>query len=102
MNDNVTLFSLTIHQYEYSDFFHLDITENVPHLGAGQAAGRKVALQTSGPRKMTETAVEESGLEAGTVAGPGPETGREPGECLQTDGIFVCRSTTWKWLHLCF
>lgn len=61
-------------------FSYLDTTENVPHLGDGQVAGRRVALRTSAPRKMTETAVEESGLGAGTAAGPGPETGKEPGE----------------------
>lgn len=63
-----------------SMFSYLDTTENVPHLGDGQVAGRRVALRTSAPRKMTETAVEESGHGAGTAAGHGPETGKEPGD----------------------
>lgn len=61
-------------------FSYLDTTENVPHLGDGQAAARRVAPRTSAPRKMTETAVEESGHGAGTAAGHGPEKGKEPGE----------------------
>lgn len=73
-------------------FSYLDTTENVPHLVDGRVAGRKVALRTSAPRKTTEIGVEESALEAGTAAGPGPETGKEPGESLQT-----CGNTAWRW-----
>lgn len=65
-------------------FSYSDTTENVPHLGDEQGAGRRVALQTSAPRKMTETAVEESGHGAGTAADHGPERGKEPGKCPQT------------------
>lgn len=65
-------------------FSFLDTTENVPHLGDGRVAGRKVALRTSAPRKTSEIGAEESALGAGTAAGPGPETGKEPGESLQT------------------
>lgn len=71
-------------------FSYLDTTENVPILGDGRVAGRKVVLRTSAPRKTTEIGVEESALEAGTAAGPGPETGKEPGESLQT-----CGNTAW-------
>lgn len=67
-------------------FSLLDTTENVPPLGDGQAAGPRVALRTSAPRKTTETAAEESGHGAGTAAGPGPETGKEPGEAPLTCG----------------
>lgn len=62
-------------------FSYSDTTENVLHLGDEQGAGRRVALRTSAPRKMTETAVEESGHGAGTAADHGPETGKEPGKC---------------------
>lgn len=61
-------------------FLYLDTTENVPHPVDELVAGRRVALRTSAPRKMTETAVEESGHGAGTAAGHGPETGKERGE----------------------
>lgn len=63
-------------------FSYVDTTENVPHLGDERVAGRKVALRTSAPRKTTEIGAEESAPAAGTAAGPGPETGKEPGESL--------------------
>lgn len=75
-------------------FSYLDTTENVLHLGDGRVAGRKVALRTSAPRKTTEIGVEESVLEAGTAAGPGPGTGKEPGESLHT-----CGNAAWRWVQ---
>lgn len=56
------------------------ITGSVPRLGAGQAAGLRVALRTNAPRKTTETgAGEERDPGAETGAGPAPETENEPG-----------------------
>lgn len=60
-----------------------DTTGNAPHLGDGQVVDQRVAPRTNAPRKTIGTGTEagESVHEAGTAAGPGPETGNEPGRC---------------------
>lgn len=63
--------------------WYSDTTGNVPHLGDGRAVDQRVAPRTNAPKKTigTEREAGESGHEAGTAAGPGPETENEPGVC---------------------